>query len=359
MQEPLPVEDEHYFPLPKERMQYLFNKIYGPVVLGESVTVKFPPKMGGSKAILRSCWENRMLLDLPGRIGKKVRKNHFSIVEGGSWGWKCHSKYDFIIKFEETINNYSSEFKYNQKDIIVVLRGVNTMEFTDKSFWQDIAALRKEYSLNFVFILFGGRGINISDPQFDPISRCIRNNYFVVEIENLNTIDYVINRWGKIFSYTFKVREKSFIKRYCNNSFTGIKLLCHSIAYGNCDLKEIKYSKRKLLNYMTSENYLGNIRIIGEKKKSIYCGYCDITESFTNFEASLFIFLLSRSGRCVTRDEISQFLWGTQNSYYSSNSINQYVCRIRKKISEIGDLGISIKTVYGKGYIVKSREPLD
>lgn len=67
-------------------------------------------------------------------------------------------------------------------------------------------------------------------------------------------------------------------------------------------------------------------------------------------EMSIFYFLLSNIGKIVTREEIMDYLWGT-NKFIDDNTLTVNINRLRKKLESIGLKGV-VETRREQGYIL-------
>ena len=67
-------------------------------------------------------------------------------------------------------------------------------------------------------------------------------------------------------------------------------------------------------------------------------------------EMSIFYFLLMNQGKIVTRDDIMNYLWGT-DKFIDDNTLTVNMTRLRKKIEKIGLVDV-IETRRDQGYIL-------
>lgn len=67
-------------------------------------------------------------------------------------------------------------------------------------------------------------------------------------------------------------------------------------------------------------------------------------------EMSIFHFLWMHKGKIVTRDEIMNYLWGT-DKFIDDNTLTVNIARLRKKLEEVGLKG-AIETRREQGYIL-------
>jgi DNA-binding response OmpR family regulator len=71
--------------------------------------------------------------------------------------------------------------------------------------------------------------------------------------------------------------------------------------------------------------------------------------SLSHYEAELFKLLAANINQPVTRDEILNKVWGTDN-YPSNRTVDNFIVRLRKKIEEDYRNPRHILTIYGVGY---------
>lgn len=70
---------------------------------------------------------------------------------------------------------------------------------------------------------------------------------------------------------------------------------------------------------------------------------------FKNMEFKLFTYLFNNRGKVLDKDDIIKNVWG--EGYYSDNTLNIHIRRIREKIEKFQ--GEYINTIWGIGYIFK------
>lgn len=71
--------------------------------------------------------------------------------------------------------------------------------------------------------------------------------------------------------------------------------------------------------------------------------------SISHYEAELLKLLYANAGRPVSRDEILDKVWGTEN-YPSNRTVDNFIVKLRKKIEEDYRNPKHILTIYGVGY---------
>src|SRR5690606_17184082 len=92
-----------------------------------------------------------------------------------------------------------------------------------------------------------------------------------------------------------------------------------------------------------------NILLI--KKNTIYINGIPLVKEFSSTEQKLLQYFLSQQGEVISRDTLGDVIWGEESEdKFSEWAIDQHISRLRKKLKRMG-IGISIKTVKGRGYI--------
>lgn len=71
--------------------------------------------------------------------------------------------------------------------------------------------------------------------------------------------------------------------------------------------------------------------------------------SMSNYEVELFKLLYARANQPVTRDEILDIVWGTDN-FPTNRTVDNFIVKLRKKIEEDYRNPRHILTIYGVGY---------
>jgi DNA-binding response OmpR family regulator len=72
-------------------------------------------------------------------------------------------------------------------------------------------------------------------------------------------------------------------------------------------------------------------------------------QSLSHYEVELFKLLYENAGKPVTRDEILDKVWGTEN-YPTNRTVDNFIVKLRKKIEEDYRNPKHILTIYGVGY---------
>lgn len=84
----------------------------------------------------------------------------------------------------------------------------------------------------------------------------------------------------------------------------------------------------------------------------------DVPVVLTSGEFELLLLLASRPGELVHRETIARTL-GRSPSSDSRRSADMHVCRIRRKLREVGGHSLQVETVYGRGYLLRMGGPDD
>ncbi len=91
---------------------------------------------------------------------------------------------------------------------------------------------------------------------------------------------------------------------------------------------------------------------------SNFVTYNGITIYASRNEIDLLGFLLARTPRAVTHDEMMHAVWGNSEPDTALKSIQVMICVLRKKLTP--EMGLKIETVYRRGYrLVKTASLLD
>jgi len=79
-----------------------------------------------------------------------------------------------------------------------------------------------------------------------------------------------------------------------------------------------------------------------------------ITLELKNMEYKLLKYLIDNKGRVVEKDELFQEVWG--DNFVSDGTLNVHIRRLREKIETDPNQPVSIKTVWGVGYVYEDGE---
>lgn len=83
----------------------------------------------------------------------------------------------------------------------------------------------------------------------------------------------------------------------------------------------------------------------------LYQGQRCLISKFSWMEYVVMKLMIEKEGRLVTKDEISDVLWGEEClDRYSEGAIARLIGRLRKKLKSLDLPEDSIKTIYGRGY---------
>ena len=84
----------------------------------------------------------------------------------------------------------------------------------------------------------------------------------------------------------------------------------------------------------------------------------DAPVALTGGEFELLLLLASRPGELVHRETIARTL-GRSASSETRRSADMHVCRIRRKLRDVGGHTLQVETVYGRGYLLRMGSPDD
>ena len=133
----------------------------------------------------------------------------------------------------------------------------------------------------------------------------------------------------EILSYSYGVDD------YITKPYNPIILLLHIEAI----FKRLQKTETKLEYRGVSVNLLKSIL---EKE--------DMSLLLSKNEMGIFYFLVINQGKIVTRDDIMNYLWGT-DKFIDDNTLTVNMTRLRKKIAKIGLVDV-IETRRDQGYIL-------
>jgi two-component system response regulator ResD len=91
---------------------------------------------------------------------------------------------------------------------------------------------------------------------------------------------------------------------------------------------------------------LGNLTLLKEKGTALVAG---TALSLTRKEYDLLYLFLSNQGRIFSRDELLDHLWGYDYTG-DTRTVDTHMRRLRAKLEKTGARGLSLATVWGRGY---------
>ncbi|AAO81976.1 TPA: response regulator transcription factor [Enterococcus faecalis] len=105
------------------------------------------------------------------------------------------------------------------------------------------------------------------------------------------------------------------------------------------------------LDNKSQKNRIPNLRIIESVQKSIV-KRDQVIIYFTKNERKLLYYLYKSKGKCVSRRELCQLMWGEEISNSSLSQLSTLVAHVREKLTHVGFEELWIKTIWGRGYIL-------
>jgi hypothetical protein len=363
MRKVLPEDSKYYFPLPKSSLRRFFRNVFGPAILGQCITVKIPPMMRGGRALFHFCWQNRFKLSLSGSLGKKIAENNTKLIYIDTQKHPCNTKQEFWELLGKEVGGGREPASIRERlniitqnnNVIIVLRGITHYKFADKLFWKEIRSLRFNPLVNYIFIHYLRNRINYKNCKYNPIYDLLSRNHYKVPYPTNNEIHYVINRWGAIFNYAYSIEELKAIKIFAQGNYSLIKAACSCLVNNDVKKDYCKFLEEKVSfhNYCHRSNYGYGI-YINFNTKQVYFFNRNITDRFSNSQLKLLIYLFKNINKVVKREELGLVLWNKNLvSEYSDNAINQLIYKIKEKLKQIKIDSIQIRSIYGKGYILK------
>jgi DNA-binding winged helix-turn-helix (wHTH) protein len=369
MYEKLSPQHKYYYPLPKKQMQQFFKKIFGPPILGQSITINFSPPTNKDRALIKFCWANRYKLCPKGPIKKRLQESPIKHIYLDTKTAVCNTEQDFWRLFLRHIS-YAKDVNKNkevcrggmgerlrdlipQNRTIISFRGIDHLTFTTKTFWQKIYSLRYCSLINFQFIFYRSR-LELNKIVYHPIYRFLNQNKYQANVLDQKTKKYVIKRWGILLNYEFSKTEIEEIIKYSKNSFALIKEACCTIVQHHGKKSVPKILDKKKANKQSQLLQTINDDItVNFKTKEIFKGDKNITCEFSSMEQKLLLYLLQNINKTLSREQLALICWGKQyHNSYSDNAINQYIYRLRQKLVNLNLNTVKIKTVYAKGYLL-------
>lgn len=130
--------------------------------------------------------------------------------------------------------------------------------------------------------------------------------------------------------------------------------------YLNYLLKTKLISKEKKLFFINIPILENLIREEGYKKQDLYISQNQTIEMngvniemfLSSSETKLIKEFLINKGKVVTRQRISEILWGNKDYFYTDWALDQRIWRLRKKLSKLNITEQTIQTAKNKGYMI-------
>ncbi len=117
----------------------------------------------------------------------------------------------------------------------------------------------------------------------------------------------------------------------------------------------IKANIRRFKTYTNTESkedvlFFGNIAVHKNQYK-VFKNDLDVEMSSIQFK--LLLYMMENPYIVLTRNQILNAVWG--NEFYDENLVNTTIKRLRKKIEDVPEQPLYIKTVRGVGYIFEAK----
>ncbi len=106
----------------------------------------------------------------------------------------------------------------------------------------------------------------------------------------------------------------------------------------------IKRIENILRNKVGNDDIFVNDILIKQSKGIVYCNNIEI--SLTKKEYEILLFLVSKKGKIVTREQLMNSIWGYDDLY--SRVLDNHMKNLRKKLPSL-----PLKTVVGRGYQIE------
>lgn len=366
--------------------KYLNNMavtIQKPLSVGSSCTVIAPPKLGKT-AVLRT-----LLLK-----SNKYFDSNYQFI----WLPLAPTETEQLKNIAEQLNIESvtwtniedkirSQIELGKK-FVFVLDDANILFDTFNSIVFKIYNLTREVhtKIHFIFIVSGELAdiTAITKPNYDIYSLIVSHVIYMSLFDEDESL-YILNKGLKDISLKLDDSYKEVILKLSGGHAGLLKALLRLVALDtdtfsdNALLKhmEIKTLLLKLWNSMSVEtqkecikndkyinDYLVNSHMKNKNGKwfsDLFKKFVkdldsvldnnDIETSLTFQELQVYKLLVNQIDTVVTRDQIAQCIWKTEwEDKYSDWAIDKLLSQLRKKLSN--KKAFSIKTVYGKGFIL-------
>jgi hypothetical protein len=236
-----------------------------------------------------------------------------------------------------------------EKNVVLVLRGFNYLDFGDMYFWANFASMVSGVdNLGIIFIAYGD-GFDLAGKRFARISNMFMQNVEKLDKLSKADIEYSIKRWGYIFDKDFSDVEVSAIKKVSRGRPSLLKACCNILASHDGD-----HPVEKLESSRIVQRYLQTDKL-DFRAGGIYFKGRNITPMFSPQEYDLIKLLFENKGCVVDKDDMADVMWGRQAvQKYSESAITQGIKRIRDKLAVLGIPRSSITTIPTKGYMYRN-----
>ncbi|MGB8812311.1 MAG: response regulator transcription factor [Paracoccaceae bacterium] len=75
--------------------------------------------------------------------------------------------------------------------------------------------------------------------------------------------------------------------------------------------------------------------------------------TLTEREAEMLAYLIGHAGQVITRNQLFEALWASHGGA-AENVVDVYLGYLRRKLAPLGDFGIALRTLRGRGFILES-----
>ena len=345
----------YYYPLTKRTVQSLFTRVFTPFSRGMSSTLILKKGFGGGKAMTKFMVDHvddlSETTDLS--VGTDTHRYIYvdpdEITESTSEAYLklLFESYEKEFKDVTKIERMGSLIDHLEKiideiEVVFVLRGINYLTFADSNLWGNIKSLWQPLSkVNFLFVIYEGGPIPLSDSRFDRIRPMLSQNIVRFDVLSKEDIEYSIDRWSYTLEYDFSERERLKIAQVSRGYPSLLKVCCFAAAKAK-DPNGTEFKRDPAVQVALS----GMTKRSDSKdnKGSSFLG---------PKEFAVFRLLEERKGEVVTKDDISEVMWPKDTEeHYSEAAIVRLIGRIREKCDRYGAM-VRIRAIYGRGYVLE------
>ncbi|MBN2101054.1 winged helix-turn-helix transcriptional regulator [Candidatus Dojkabacteria bacterium] len=370
---------KYYYPLTEKTTNDIFRKIFRPLASGHNVTVRVAYRFGGGISLIRflvsevdklaksnkvniSTNDQKIIIIDPNEMSEDSKHSYMNLIYRKLLEKCCPGrKPKAFSSYSELLDEVRREVSKCQKkyEIIFVLRGIGFLEFAYKFMWGNIRSLR-EADMNpsrvrFLFLVYEEAPYQMNSEKFALIRDLMKEN--IVEFGSLPSrdVDYLVTRWGYILDKKFTRDEQEAIKKVSRGYPYLIKYAAMSLENRPEDVDLMEFlNKNAVVQDIVS-------RLDGKKNFAfdpntgdLFVEGVSVVHSFSPAEYNAVTLLAKMRGKLVSKEQIAEAIWpGESLENYSDWAITQLIKRLRKKLRSLGVEGDLIKTVHGRGYMLK------
>jgi len=357
----------YYFPLSERTIVSLFERIFTPFMTGMSSTIVMRKGFGGGKALTRFMIDHVDDLSEKTGIPVSTATHQYVYLDPDSLPersvdaffrlalqelYPARTKQTYVLSRHDTHPLESVRLvladAIRTKHVIFVIRGVNYLEFAEASFWANVRSFASfPQRVDFMFIVYDGAKISLSDGRFDRIRDVLSQNCVRLDMLSPHDVNYSIERWGYMLERKFTSSERQDISRASHGFPSLIKPCCLLVAQGVLS-KDLKRHPDIIMG-LKKAGFMRKIPTMTPSKKGAE------GKVLRGKEQEVYEYLRKHAGKIVTRTTLASIMWPEElPEIYSEGAITNIMSRVRKGIAENSVGKQSIRTVYGKGYVLET-----